>query len=354
MTENYASKIVFENNEWTEFHSFLREYSYSQYFVLVDKNTEKFCLKLVDEQMENAGLPYQLLRVEAGENSKDISVCINLWNQLTVSNADRKSLLINLGGGMITDLGGFVAATYKRGIDFLNLPTSLLAMVDASSGGKCGVDFNHYKNQIGVFKEAIKTIIYPPFLSTLNMKEIKSGFAEAIKHALISNEDYFKELTEMVDIAAQLDQEILQKSVEIKAQIVSIDPFEQNERKKLNFGHTIGHAIESYFYEKGEPIPHGYAVAAGIVCESYLSMRKLNLAENEHKELELLILRHYGQLPIGNDQITPILKYIAQDKKNEKGKTQFTLLEKIGTASINHTIEIELVKESLEFYSQLK
>jgi len=350
MSKKLELRVVFESKDWQELGSFLEQHSYSQYFVLVDENTYEHCYPILNEKLEQLNVVSKLLRVPAGEKSKDIQVCADLWGDLTNAKADRSALLINLGGGMVTDLGGFVAATYKRGIDFLNIPTTLLAMVDASAGGKCGIDFHHYKNQIGVFQEAKRTIINPLFLRTLPLKELKSGYAEVIKHALIADENYFKQLQQLNKLTTQIDESILRSSVEVKERIVANDPFEKGERKKLNFGHTVGHAIESYFFEKNEAIPHGFAIAAGMVCESYLSREIIGLSGDEFHQIEALIKRNFELPSLQHKDLDTILGYIAQDKKNKGKHTQFTLLERIGSASINHKIDHEQIEESLRYY----
>ncbi|MCC6690576.1 MAG: 3-dehydroquinate synthase, partial [Bacteroidia bacterium] len=250
------------------------EYKKSIFFILVDQNTIVHCLPyLIAEvkSLKNA----EIIEIESGEQNKNIKVCIELWKVLGEYQANRKSVIINLGGGVICDIGGFVASTFKRGIEFINIPTTLLAQVDASVGGKTGIDFNNFKNEIGVFNNPSAVIVNPYFLKTLSKKEYLSGFAEIIKHALIADLAYWEkilktELSDEVGIA-----ELVKQSIAIKRKVVESDPHEKGLRKILNFGHTIGHALESYFLEKNESIVlHGEAVAAGMICEAYLSFRK--------------------------------------------------------------------------------
>jgi 3-dehydroquinate synthase len=295
-------------------------------------------------------MTYTILTVKAGEESKSLESCGYLWGELSNLKMDRNGLLINLGGGMITDLGGFVASTFKRGIDFMNIPTSLLAMTDAAIGGKCGIDFLQFKNQIGLFRTACLTVVFPDFLETLNEVEKKSGLAESIKHALIIDVDFFHEINDKLRNSNILYKEIIRKSIELKTAIVTEDPLEQHQRKKLNFGHTIGHALESYFLEQKSTIPHGFAVAAGMVCESYISM-KLGLLQEEDFESIVQLTQPLYALPLVEvDSINNVVKYIANDKKNINQKHQFTLLNGIGDALINQKVSEELIVESLTYY----
>ena len=227
--------------------------TYSKVAILVDENTKRDCLFKLP-QIENA----LIIEIKSGEEYKNISTCNFIWEQLTINNFDRNALLINLGGGVIGDIGGFCAATYKRGLKFIHIPTTLLSMVDASVGGKVGIDFKGFKNQIGIFNNPNAVLIYPKFLETLDENELKSGFAEVVKHALILDDSLWLKLknTPFTDLDWEY---IIYTSVQIKNKIVLADPFEKGERKKLNFGHTFGHAIESYYLEKGTPISHGEA-----------------------------------------------------------------------------------------------
>ena len=238
---------------------------YSQVAILVDENTKRDCLSKLP-QIESA----LIIEIKSGEQYKNISTCSFIWEQLTINNFDRNSLLINLGGGVIGDMGGFCAATYKRGLEFIHIPTTLLAMVDASVGGKLGIDFKGFKNQIGLFNNPKAVLISSVFLETLAESELKSGFAEVVKHALISDNSLWLKLknTPFTDLDWE---DIIDTSIQIKNKIVLADPFEKGERKKLNFGHTFGHAIESYYLEKRTPISHGKAVFMGMILEAEIS-----------------------------------------------------------------------------------
>lgn len=296
--------------------------------ILVDENTKRDCLDKLPK-IENS----IIIEIKSGEENKSINTCNFIWDKLTEQHFDRNSLLINLGGGVIGDMGGFCASTYKRGIDFIQIPTTLLAMVDASIGGKLGVDFNGFKNQVGVFNNPKTVIINPNFLNTLPNNELKSGFAEVVKHALISNKKLWKEIIQTPFKNLNWS-EIIKTSIDIKNNIVLNDPFEKGERKKLNFGHTFGHAIESYYLEKGTPILHGEAVFMGIILESELS----SISKEEKQEIKNYILSNFS-LPY-TPKKSDLQQYLFQDKKNKEGKINFSLLKEIGDCSIDNLLSI--------------
>ena len=282
--------------------------NYSQVAILVDENTKRDCLSKLP-QIENA----LIIEIKSGEEYKNISTCSFIWEQLTINNFDRNALLINLGGGVIGDIGGFCAATYKRGLEFIHIPTTLLAMVDASVGGKAGIDFKGFKNQIGIFNNPNAVLIYPKFLETLAENELKSGFAEVVKHALILDKSLWLKLknTPFTDLDWE---DIIDTSVQIKNKIVLSDPLEKGERKKLNFGHTFGHAIESYYLEKGTSILHGEAVFMGILLEIEIS----SLSDLEKSEIKKYILSSFSLPHCPNK--SDLIKYLKNDKKNLVGK----------------------------------
>jgi len=291
---------------------------------LVDENTKRDCLFKLP-QIENA----LIIEIKSGEEYKNLSTCNFIWEQLTINNFDRNALLINLGGGVIGDIGGFCAATYKRGVEFIHIPTTLLAMVDASVGGKLGVDFNGLKNQVGLFSNPKFVIINPIFLQTLPEEELKSGFAEVVKHALITDKDLWKKIINTP--FNNLDwKAITYTSLQIKNKIVISDPKEKGERKKLNFGHTFGHAIESYYLEKGTPILHGEAIFIGIILESEMS----DLTQSEKNEIKNYILSNFG-LPY-TPKKSYLHKFLLNDKKNQEGKINFSLLKGIGNCTIDN------------------
>ena len=268
--------------------------------------------------------------------------------------SDRKTLFVNLGGGVISDLGAFAASVYKRGIDFINIPTSLLGMIDASIGGKCGIDFRFFKNQLGLFRFSKANFVFPNFLKTLPETELYSGLAEAIKHALIANAVYFKELKNNLIEGNLWSLSIIQNSIRIKNEIVVQDPDEQSIRKKLNFGHTIGHAIESYFFEKKQAIPHGYAIAAGMICESYLSVKYTGLAEEGFTEISQLLHSNFKLPLLSKAAIPKLITFMQQDKKRAANEHRFVLLTKIGHAEIDQLVTEDDLVSSIAHYIDMQ
>ena len=312
--------IVIGENSLTSF-SFI---DYSQIAILVDENTKRDCFSKLPK-LDNL----IIIEIKSGEENKNINTCNFIWEQLTKYNFDRNSLLINLGGGVIGDMGGFCASTYKRGIDFIQIPTTLLAMVDASIGGKLGINFNVLKNQIGIFSYPKTVLINPLFLETLPDNQLKSGFAEVVKHALISDKNLWNRLRN-TSFEEQNWEEIIETSIQIKNKIVLSDPLEKGERKKLNFGHTFGHAIESYYLEKGTSILHGEAVFMGILLEIEIS----SLSDLEKSEIKKYILSSFSLPHCPNK--SDLIKYLKNDKKNSDGKISFSLLKKIGNCTIDN------------------
>jgi 3-dehydroquinate synthase len=312
--------IVIGENSLTSF-SFI---DYSQIAILVDENTKRDCFSKLPK-LDNS----IIIEIKSGEENKNINTCNFIWEQLTKYNFDRNSLLINLGGGVIGDMGGFCASTYKRGIDFIQIPTTLLAMVDASIGGKLGINFNALKNQIGIFSYPKTVLINPLFLETLADNQLKSGFAEVVKHALISDKNLWNRLRN-TSFEEQNWEEIIETSIQIKNKIVLSDPLEKGERKQLNFGHTFGHAIESYYLEKGTSILHGEAVFMGILLEIEIS----SLSDLEKSEIKKYILSSFSLPHCPNK--SDLIKYLKNDKKNSDGKISFSLLNKIGNCTIDN------------------
>ena len=297
---------------------------YSKVAILVDENTKRECFSLLPKISNSI-----IIEVPSGEENKNISICNTVWKKLSLNNFDRNSVLINLGGGVINDMGGFCASTYKRGLDFIQIPTTLLAMVDASIGGKIGINFNGLKNQIGLFSNPKSVIINPIFLKTVPEKQLQTGFAEVIKHSLITDKKHWEILSNTA--FKDLDwQNIIDISIQIKNTIVKSDPLEKNNRKKLNFGHTYGHAIESYYLEEKKPILHGEAVLMGIILESELSL----LSQNEKIDIKDYIISNFSlpDIPSKNK----LMKFLLNDKKNKKAKINFTLLNGIGRCTIDN------------------
>ena len=344
------SEVFIGNSVFEELNSQINKKQYSKIFILVDENTLQHCVtELITnvELLQNA----EIIEINSGEENKTIEICYQLWSTLAHYKADRNSLLINLGGGVITDMGGFVASTYKRGINFINIPTTLLAQIDASVGGKVGVDLEGLKNMVGVFNEPEAVYVNPNFLKTLDKKQMLSGYAEALKHALISDKDYWDLLKKGMLSDAKQWEGLITKSVQIKNDIVLIDPKEQNQRKLLNFGHTIGHAIESFALKNDDlPLLHGEAIAIGMICESYISYKTAGLNKAELEEVTQIILNFYAPYKIETSNYNQLLELMTNDKKNEDGGINFTLIKSIGEGLINQTAASELIIESLDYY----
>ncbi|TDQ07163.1 3-dehydroquinate synthase [Pedobacter metabolipauper] len=322
---------------------------YSKIFVFADGNTSQLCLPLFQELLGDFQA-FDLIETDPGEENKNIDFCIGIWKTLLDFEADRKCLMINLGGGVITDMGGFVASTYKRGIDFINIPTTLLAQVDASVGGKTGIDIDNVKNMVGAFTLPQAVFIESGFLKTLPKRELLSGFAEMIKHGLIVDQDYYKMLKK--SDYKKISSDAIYRSVEIKNKVVTEDPHEKGIRKILNYGHTIGHAVETYslIHDKN-PLTHGEAIAIGMVCEAYLSSNNNNLSHDELIDISNYILTTYPKYTIKEDSFTDLLAFMKSDKKNENGQIMFSLLSSIGTCSINCSVTENEIKESLSYYN---
>ena len=352
----------------TLFYNTLSSLPQGQLFVLTDKHTAVYCLPILAEFIGDT--PYHLLTLEAREMNKTLASVQSVWDFLLQHHATREALLINLGGGMITDLGGFAAATYMRGIRFVNIPTTLLAMVDASSGGKTGFDYQGVKNVIGTFTPPLATLIHPPFLQTLPATELLSGFAEMLKHALIASPEEWVRLLQLVQdelpqdqfVQALSDRGLLQASIAIKEQVVAEDPHEAGRRKILNFGHTIGHAIESASLEQTmlhHSTPrytnlhhpsHGYCVLWGMVTEVYLSVVHAACPREVLQQLTQIMLQYYGRPECDCKQREQLIARMYQDKKNSANKApNFTLLQQVGQPIINQYISEKDIDEALEY-----
>ncbi|WP_179345080.1 3-dehydroquinate synthase [Winogradskyella ursingii] len=347
------SVVYFNGNLYTQVNSYINSIKPSIIFILVDTNTHEYCLPYFLQQLESGEIVVEVMEMPEGEEHKTIDICMGVWEALSEYGADRNSLLINLGGGVVTDLGGFVASTYMRGIDYINIPTSLLAMVDASIGGKTGVDLGGLKNQVGVINEGKMVGIDTSFLDTLPQNHMISGFAEMLKHGLIFDENYWDTLThlEALDIS-HLDK-LIYDSVVIKNSVVTEDPTEKGLRKILNFGHTLGHAIESYFLEHADrqPLLHGEAIAAGMILESYLSVKVCGLNEQTLKKITEGISKTFSKVEISKEDQKVIIELLKHDKKNSHGKIYFVLLEAIAQPKINCTANNELIVEAFNYYS---
>ncbi len=343
------SHIKITDNPGPFLNLFLQKWSYDKIVVLTDENTLAYCYPLLKSQLPE----HSIITVRSGEENKTIRTCEEIWLAMTKLALDRHSMLLILGGGVLGDMGGFCAATYKRGIDFILIPTTLLAMADASMGGKLGVDFMHFKNHIGVFEEPKLTLIFSEFLKTLPQEELRSGFAEVIKHALISDRTLWNELRSNA-LENQPWEVLLRHSAEFKSSIVQQDPTENGIRKILNAGHTIGHALESYFLEQGNKILHGEAVAAGLVAEAWLSVKHGLLSREDLDEISGYILRIFGKLTIESSDMLAIAQLCAQDKKNKGNKVLCVLSEGIGKARWDCAVTEDEIVDALAFYRSLQ
>jgi 3-dehydroquinate synthase len=321
---------------------------YSSLFILADENTEKHCLPLL---MKNWTEPApDLIRIPSGEIHKSLESCSSIWAQLLKAGADRHSLVLNLGGGVIGDMGGFCASTYMRGIDFIQIPTTLLAQVDASVGGKLGIDFAGVKNSIGLFRAPTSVLICPEFLHTLPEREWRSGLAEMIKHALIADPEHWDQLYKAKDWKQLNWRDCIEKSIRIKRDIVEKDPEESGLRKVLNFGHTLGHALESLSLQDNAPLLHGEAIAAGMIMEAFLSCRKTGLPQSKLQEISSLIFRIFGKYKAPAARLNELMELIRKDKKNKNGQIRFSLLEQIGQPVFDQSCTEEEIAEALAFY----
>ncbi len=321
--------------------------SYTQIMILLDQNTRKHCYPILKDLLPNA----KIIQIKAGENHKNLETCQYIWQEMTNSNLDRHSLLINLGGGVIGDMGGFCAATYKRGIDFIQIPTTLLSQVDASVGGKLGIDFNGLKNHIGVFTLPQAVLVDPDFLSTLPHAELRSGFAEVVKHCLISDREKWNAI-KILDLEEQNLPDLIAHSIGIKSKIVEEDFTEQGLRKTLNFGHTLGHAVETYFLEnKPKRLLHGEAIAAGMIMESFLAYKKGMISEQAVNEIEEFLFAVYGRVNIELADFSPIIALTLQDKKNKGNVVRASLLSAIGHCSFDNALTKSEMTAALKYYT---
>ncbi|APD08068.1 3-dehydroquinate synthase [Flavobacteriaceae bacterium UJ101] len=322
----------------------------SKVFILTDNNTNEYCLPIL---MANSVLSeVEIIEIEEGEINKNIETCVLLWDTLSELGADRNSLMINLGGGVITDMGGFVASTFKRGIRYINIPTTLLSQVDASVGGKTGIDLGHLKNQVGVFSYPEMILIDTQFLQTLEQRQLKSGLAEMLKHGLIQDKTHWETLNYAYkDLDYDQLENLIYDSVSIKKNVVESDPKEKGLRKILNFGHTIGHGIESSLLNTENQLLHGESIAIGMICEAYIAFKTTNLPEKEMKEIKSSLLAVFPKVDSSIFNLDSILNYMEHDKKNIEGEFKFSLLSKIGECEFNCPATMELIKESFEFYN---
>jgi len=348
-SSNY--EIIFGQEGYTSLNELIKSQKYSKLFLITDTNSNEFCSnRLLSEIATETTI--EIIEFENGEINKNIATCLEIWNALSELGGDRKSLIINLGGGVVTDLGGFVASTFKRGIDFINIPTTLLAMVDASIGGKNGVDLGHLKNQIGVINNPKLVLIDAEFLTTLPQPEMKSGLAEMLKHGLIFDKKYWEQFLDLSKIDFTDFDQLIYDSIVIKNTIVMQDPTEIGIRKALNFGHTLGHAIESYFLENEYKIRllHGEAIAVGMILESYISMKKNLISLKDYQIIKTTINNIFEKITFDENDLQPIMDLLIHDKKNEYGMVQFALLQNIGEVIYDQVVENKTITEAFDNY----
>ena len=344
-------RVIISRHLKTELAKAIAESEHDRIFVLVDETTNKLCWALVKDYLclKDA----QTIVIGATDRRKNLDTLVHVWESLQQGKATRHSLLINLGGGMVTDLGGFAASTYKRGINFINVPTTLLAMVDASVGGKTGINFGGLKNEIGVFNDAEFVLLDTNWLRTLDEENIRSGYAEMLKHGLIADETMWAELINFNLTQPDLHQlaSMLDKSVRIKERIVAEDPHEKGIRKALNLGHTFGHAFESWAMKR-QPVLHGYAVAFGLIAELYLATTQTDFPTERMRQTVNFIRAYYGSLPITCNDYPELIELMHHDKKNRGNEINVTLLGGIGDIRIDQTITEEDIKEALDFFRE--
>ena len=344
-------QIIKSSNITVDLVEVLKNTNYDKLFVLTDEHTDKQCYPLIDavpviQQAKRVVIP-------ANDSNKNIENLTHVWKFLTANGATRHSLLINLGGGMITDLGGFAAATYKRGIAYINIPTTLLGSVDAAVGGKTGINFEGYKNEIGAFYPALHIIISAEFLNTLTPKDILSGYAEMIKHGLLDSKDIWDRTINfnLQAIDYSILNDLVMESVLIKQRIVEKDPYEKNIRKALNLGHTIGHAFESFALDNDRAVPHGYAVAWGLVAELYLSHKLCNFPKQTLDVVTEFIRENYGTFDFNREDYDTLYQLMIHDKKNVGNTINFTLLADVGDIKIDQTADREMIEEALYYFN---
>lgn len=342
---------VFFDDQLASLSRFILSRSYSRILLLTDRNTSVHCLPIIQAawpEFDN----YDVIEVDPGEENKNIDFCIGVWKMMLDFNADRRSLLINLGGGVVTDMGGFAASTFKRGIDFLHIPTTLLSQVDASVGGKTGIDLDNVKNIVGTFTQPQAVFISTRFLSTLDRRQIASGFAEVIKHGIIADAMFYHRMKEIDPQKISLAE--IRHSVEIKNQVVLVDPKEKSLRKTLNFGHTIGHALEGYsMVHDSVPLLHGEATAAGMICEGYLAHKHNGMDESELNDIVKTFRSLFPDYSFSESSYQELLALMRNDKKNEGSKIGFALPSRIGVCDVDLFVEESDIIHALDFYRQL-
>lgn len=334
---------------------FLDEKKYQKVAILGDSNTLEKCLPYLNLYSRHTS-KFDLIEIDPGEENKNIDICIGIWSMMQDFHLNRKSLLINLGGGVITDMGAFAASTFMRGIDFIHIPTSLLAMVDASVGGKTGIDLQHYKNHVGTFSHPKAIFVIPELLSSLDEHELRSGFAEVLKHGIIADHLHLRDAVCHLENGLPEIDDLIQQSIQIKLKITEQDPFENNERKALNFGHTIGHAIESYWLSREKWILHGHAVAAGMILETKLSVLKSGLSYEQADYIIESIRKNIEPAKVNADMIVDLITFMQKDKKNDSSEINFSLISEIASPALNVKVSEEeisqLILDNLGYFNE--
>ena len=347
--------VYCSSNNWDPLNNKIKEINPSNVYILVDTHSKKNCLPLFIKK-KSFNQSFKVLEIPEGEINKNIHTCSLLWNELSENGADRNSLIINLGGGVVTDLGGFVASTFKRGVFFINIPTTLLAMVDASVGGKNGVDLGLLKNQIGIINHPEMVLIDTGFLKTLPENQLTSGYAEMIKHGLIHSREYWDNVKSFDILRMDKLEDLIWESVLIKNDVITKDPFEKNVRKTLNYGHTLGHAIESYSLDQNKfpALLHGEAIAIGMILTTYISFKKLGFPEQTLSDISLHIIKKFKKSLFSKEAINAIIKLLKYDKKNYNGTVLFVLLSDIGNYKLSCEVSNSLIFETFEYYKNYK
>lgn len=345
--------IYFQEEGIIKLNEYISTLTPSKIIFLMDENTNKFCyVKLIVNLVLN--VPIEIIKIRAGEENKNLETCYQIWSSLENTRTDRNALMINLGGGVITDIGAFIASTYMRGIKFINIPTTLLAMADASVGGKNGVDLNLLKNLVGTFAFAEMVVIHSQFLNTLDEMQLKSGFAEMLKHSLIADKVQWNELLKVHYTQINEIEKFLPKTIAIKSKIITLDFKEKHIRKNLNFGHTIGHALESRFLDLRKPISHGEAIAMGMLAESFISKEMNLLSELDFLEIQKRLLEIYTIYTFSESDFEFLLNAMKKDKKNQSSKFRFSLIESIGSGIFNQEVQENQIIASLYYLMEVK
>ena len=337
-------------DSWSLLSKAINDGGYSKVICIVDENTQKHCLPILEQKIQR---DLNVILIKAGEKYKDIDTCTKIWKEMMHLRADRHSIVITLGGGVVGDMGGFCAATYMRGMSFVHVPTTLLSQVDSAVGGKLGVDLDGYKNMIGLIKNPDAVYLFPEFINSLPNRDLFSGFAEMIKHALISDKNLWTEIKAINPLSHKDWKEDIYKSVYVKYEIAEEDPLEKTIRKKLNFGHTVGHAVESENLKNEFPLLHGEAIAIGIICECHISNQKGLLSKESLEEVTEMIINLYDRHPESVIDIDNILSNTKHDKKNKGGVVRCTLLTDIGSAIIDQEISDSEIKNAIEYYRNI-